>query len=194
MARPQNFDRFRVLDQAVKQFWESGYAGTSMEELDRVTGLNRGSIYNAFGDKKGLYLEALNHYGQLQFGSVEVLITGTSSPREAVAKVFEVALEQVETGKIQRGCLICNAAVEKAPTDSDVKRIVRKYLNVMTRAFISSLRKYNGNGDPQTEVRIEQLAAHLTASYMGFNVVAKAGLPLTTLEDITDSVIAMVSE
>ena len=193
MARPQKFVHDTVLEEAMQIFWQNGYRGTTMENLDQVTGLNRGSLYNAFGGKRALYLMALEHYGDRQFGAAIELIDHSLSTVEAVRDLFDNVINQMKSGEIKRGCFVCNSAIECAPSDQQVAKIIRKYLNRMTASFASSLGKMQEQEGYSDLSEIERLSEHLTASYMGFNVLSKANVPVKSLKQIRDSAMMMIS-
>ncbi len=172
MARPREFDSEDVLARAVRLFWVKGYGGTSLDELDRATGLNRGSLYNAFGDKRRLYLAALDHYGRTEIAAgVRLLETGGPAPK-ALAKLFLGVAKAVEAGEGRHGCLLCNAAVERAPHDPEVEaRVIANYAPL--RQAIAALLR--ARGEPGDRRRIGRLVDGLFASYLGLYVLAKAG-------------------
>ncbi|MGI9333991.1 MAG: TetR family transcriptional regulator [Gammaproteobacteria bacterium] len=191
MARPRAFDRDEVLARAMSLFWARGYAGASLDALDAATGLNRGSVYNAFGDKRGLYLEALEHYGQLEIGAAARAVRNGGPAPGAIGGLFHDAVEHMASQGSQRtGCFMCNAAIELAPVDAHVAERVRLHLGALRDAFAASLERYCGSGT--SENVIAQTADHLLAAYMGLQVLAKAGCPAEQLRSTAESVLAMV--
>ena len=89
MARPRTFDRDEVLDRAVQLFWTQGYERTSVQDLVDSMGIQRGSLYAAFGDKKHLFLEALDRYEQTFRGEMERLLDGPGRAHDGIRAVFE---------------------------------------------------------------------------------------------------------
>ncbi len=190
MARPREFDRKTVLASATDVFWAQGYAGTSLDDLDRATGLNRGSLYNAFGDKHGLYLECLDLYGGHEIGAAVTLLENTSADRPAIRALFTSAVDAVRLRDDRRGCLLCNAAIELAPHDRDVEQKVVEHLGRLRTAFTTALEH---DGSTRSRSDIASLSDHLTASYMGLLVMAKGGFPIAHLKRISDSAAALAN-
>ena len=190
MARPREFDSDEVLARAVRLFWAKGYDGTSLDQLDRATGLNRGSLYNAFGDKRQLYLAALDHYGRNEIvAGVRLLESGGPAP-VALAKLFFGVAKAVEAGAGRDGCLLCNAAVERAPHDPEVEaRVIANYAPL--RAAMTALLARDGrSGDRR---RIARLVDGLFASYLGLYVMAKAGYPARHLRAAAKHALAVLA-
>ncbi len=190
MARPREFDRETVVANATDVFWAQGYAGTSLDDLDRATGLNRGSLYNAFGDKHGLYLECLDLYGSHEIGAAVALLEDTCSKRSAIRMLFKSAVDSVRLGGDRRGCLLCNAAIELAPHDQDVEQKVVEHLGRLRGAFKTAL---ECDGASRSRSEVARLSDHLTASYMGLLVMAKGGFPVAHLKRTADSATTMAT-
>src|SRR5262249_19249611 len=85
MARPRKFDEAQVLRAAMDQFWTAGYAGTSLDNLTEITGLGRGSLYGAFGDKRTLFLRALRDYCCRAIDEWRAKLTGPGAAYERLA-------------------------------------------------------------------------------------------------------------
>ena len=175
MARPREFDQEEVLAAAMRLFWQRGYDGTSLEDLDRATGLNRGSLYNAFGDKRGLYLAALDHYGRSEVIQGVCMLQNARNARAGLGALLLSVATGVEAGTGRRGCLLCNAAVERAPHDPEVEsRVIANYAP-LRKAITHLLRAELEPDSRQTRRHLSGLVDGLFASYLGLYVMAKAG-------------------
>jgi TetR/AcrR family transcriptional repressor of nem operon len=114
MPRPKSFDVDDVLDRAVDLFWMNGYAATSMEDLVKHLGINRGSLYSTFGSKQELYERALERYlesGRVRFAE---MVTNPSIPLREVVKAL---LNSSADKRDHRGCLLVNTTMERNATD-----------------------------------------------------------------------------
>lgn len=191
MARPRKFDHVDILNRMKLAFWENGFNGISMDDVGRITNMNRGSIYNAFGDKRSLYLEALESYGQEQYGAAAQMIQESENAQVAVRNLYDSAFKGMKDDQAQWGCFMCNAAVEVAPVDQEVATIVRKYIGLLTRAFSTSLQA--SNSEVKEVTGLKNVAEQLTASYIGFNVMARTGMPVASLRRISDSSVELAS-
>ncbi len=196
MPRPAKFDREQVVAQVTDLFRHHGFAGTSMDAIDAATGLNRGSVYHAFGDKRGLYLEALQHYGSEQFGAAAELVLAGNCAQHAIRTLFMSAAEALVRDGGQRGCFVCNASIEMAPVDAQVAQLVRKYLSILGKAFVGALTRQHGSGElaatsPQAA---QEIADHLVASYMGLQMLGKAGCPADQLKRVARSSVELLAQ
>src|SRR5260221_10334031 len=91
-GRPRAYDPQAALKRATDTFWKTGYAGTSLDDISAATGMNKPSLYAAFGDKHTLYLEALAHYWQLAIAAMHKALAEDQPLDDAVMRVYEGAL------------------------------------------------------------------------------------------------------
>ncbi len=187
MARPREFDPEDVLTAATALFWRNGFTGTSLAQIDRAVGINRASLYNAFGDKRGLFLACLDHYGEREIGAAVALLSGPSAGVAAVRRLFNGPVKAVQAGKDRRGCLLCNSAVEVSPHDAQVEAIVMRYLDRLRDALAATL---TADGSCKDAVR---RADQLTAHYMGLHVMAKGGATVAQLKRIAAGADALLA-
>src|SRR3984893_15359856 len=122
MAGVKQFDRVQVLDRAIVAFWTRGYTETSIDDLVEATGINRGSIYGTFGDKRRLFLMALDRYWDTVANAMIVELADPD-PRRAIERMFDALTRRTCDPRFPRGCLITNTSLE-CPTCGD--EIARK--------------------------------------------------------------------
>ncbi|MEM7172745.1 MAG: TetR/AcrR family transcriptional regulator [Pseudomonadota bacterium] len=187
MARPREFNQEAVLDRITDLFWRKGYAGTSLDEIDQVSGLKRGSLYNAFGDKRQLYLAALDYYGQREMAAADAFLKAKGPAARAVPALFRAAISAASGEVGRRGCLLCNASIELAPQDHEVEQRVVMHLERLRTAFTDCLK---GSTAPRL---VSQHADHLTAAYMGLLVLIKAGCPQRQLQNVARDAAKLVA-
>ena len=132
MPWEKQFDANAVLDKATDAFWRHGYKGTSMKCLIEETGLNPGSIYAAFTNKRGLFDKCLDHY-VAKFQDKYAELAETQSPRAVILSLFETPAD-CKLSEADRGCLMVNSALE-AGADPEVAAAVRRAMDI-TEAFI----------------------------------------------------------
>ena len=169
MARPRHFDEQAVLDAAVAVFRRSGYARVSVVDLERATGLSTSSLYNAFGDKTGLYRQALAHYVDGFVAPRLAAYAGPGATLEDLERLFTTLVEPpLDDGF---GCLLVNAATEFAGRDSLVADGVRSGIERVAASFQDVLARELGDGP---EVRAAQ--ARLLMLYLGLLVLIRSGL------------------
>jgi TetR/AcrR family transcriptional regulator, transcriptional repressor for nem operon len=160
-----------VLDAALQAFWRKGYEATTLPDLLEATGLARQSLYNAFGDKRALFLACLRRYADGQLGRLsESLQRGPV--RGAIRRVFESALQGATR---ECGCFLVNSAAELLPRDPEVGRLVASTMKRQEQALVDALRRGVREGELSlTPKRIEQTARFLMGTLQGLPVLAKS--------------------
>ena len=186
MARQREFDKDDILRAIVRLFWDKGYEATSYADLMETTGLGKGSLYSAFGDKRALYLQALRSYCETEAKAAADLFSESKerSARERTESFhifLGLPIEPVETARDRRGCFLCNAAVEQAPQNEDVQEIVLQAIDLMRQGVFDGLEKLRP-GNSKNRARAEQLVS----LYFGLRVMAKAGTPVDSLKEARD--------
>jgi TetR/AcrR family transcriptional repressor of nem operon len=181
LPRTREFDQEQVLEAALQAFWQKGYEATSLTDLLEATGLARQSLYNAFGDKRALFLASLRRYADVGIGRLAEALEG-GSVRAAIRAVFEDALHCVQRNQ---GCFLVNASTELLPRDGEVGRLVASTMARQERAFADALRRGVREGELHlTPRRIEQTARFLVAALQGLRVMVKATPGSPALQDV----------
>lgn len=183
MARPRNFDEGAVLDAAMQRFWSRGYDVTSVRDLADGMGLTSASLYNAFGDKLGLYRRALQHY--LDTGVRDRISRFERlAPCDALAaflgEIVELSLKDGE----HRGCMLVNAALEVAPHDPEFRLVVAEELRQIEAFFRRCVQRGLQDGDIASTVDAKDTARLLLGVLMGVRVLARARPERALLEGV----------
>ena len=154
MARPRNFDPDEVLGRAREVFWQKGFQGTSLDDITEATGLNKPSLYAAFGDKNALFLKVLDRYHAYIVENAERIINEGPSARDAI-----------------EGCLSVNASVDCAGENKEVRKRVAAFnrkLELLLRDRLRADRtQFSDQFDP------DAVAHTIIAIYQGLMVLAK---------------------
>ena len=185
MARPRSFDKDKVLDQVMTLFWEKGYGATSMMDIQKATALKPGSLYDSFGGKHDLFLEAIDHYRQHIVRKRLDKLTAPGPARARIEEFFDdlVAFSLGEGKKL--GCLMSNSAVEMAPHDQDTRLIVQNNLVEIAQAFCEVVQEGKDSGEFNTSESAEDIARFLTSTVQGLRVMAKSATSEDTLKTTT---------
>jgi TetR/AcrR family transcriptional repressor of nem operon len=184
MARPAEFDRTEVLDRATRLFWERGFSGTSISDLEQAMGIGRTSIYAAFGAKEDLFMAAIDHYDATYSVKLRNALTSGLPARQAIDLYFEELMKAFSDPDLPLGCLVTNVAVEG---DRGTTRMGRRIAASITRAedtFYRMLRAAQVDGaiDPRADVRA--LSRFMVASTHGLSALAKAVADVAALRDV----------
>ena len=176
MARPREFDEAEVLAKAMDVFWTHGYDATSITELMDATGLAKGSLYKGFGDKKQLFMLALDAY--LADANAGLLECDASSEtgREALERVFSGVVAMSTGSGVRRGCLSVNSAIELGPHDSIVRNRLRQNTRQKEETFATIVRRGIADGSLRHDLDPQAAARCITTLTNGLQVRGKLGL------------------
>lgn len=172
MGKMPKYEISEVLAKVMGRFWRHGYSATSIRDLEVATGLFRGSLYHAFGDKREMFVQALHHYDQLYRKAPIEELEKHPSPREAVLAVFETAASVAVEDGLQNGCLEVNAALELGAHDEEVASLVADAFAGMAEFFCASIERGQACGEISPEVDPEQTAKSLLGLLLGLRVLA----------------------
>ena len=184
VARPREFDKEAVVKAALEVFWRQGYQATSVQDLVEATGVNRGSLYDTFGDKHGLFLAVVEHY-RCEISARRLAQLAAPGPvREKLAGFFDDMIAfSVGEGRLL-GCLMTNAAIELAPHDRDTACAVAANMAAIETAFRRLLTAAQKNGEIAAEKSPRDLARFLTATANGLRVMAKVAPQRVALKSV----------
>jgi TetR/AcrR family transcriptional repressor of nem operon len=171
VARPRTFDEAEVLEGAVEVFREKGYDGTSVPELIDRLGICRQSLYTAFGDKHGLYLRALERWGQREVEAKLALLAGEGSPLENLRTVIR-GFAALATTCPNLGCLTVTAMVQSRG-DPEALAVVARQVDRLESGFREALERARGLGELRRGVRPERLARALTTTCHGMGLLTR---------------------
>jgi TetR/AcrR family transcriptional repressor of nem operon len=173
MGRPREFDETEVLAAAVDCFWAQGYEATSIRDLADRMGLTGASLYNAFGDKRGLYRRALDHYIDASFADRVRRLEGQLPPRQAIAAFFAEIIQRSLDDHQRKGCMLVNSALELAPHDAEFRDIVTGVLEQIEAFFRRCVRAGQRDGTITTSQPAADMARLLLGVHIGLRVLAR---------------------
>jgi TetR/AcrR family transcriptional repressor of nem operon len=183
MARPREFDADAALERATRVFWARGFEQASLDDLCSATGLNRSSLYAAFGDKRGLYLSALARYEDGSAARIAAAFEGRPL-REGLRAFLDGLIESIVDGPGRRGCFIGNCAAEMARLDRGAAARVRRSLERIEAAFHAPLAAARERGELPRGAEPRALARFITAAIQGLRLFGKANAERAALQDI----------
>jgi len=168
----KQFNRDEVLGKAMELFWNQGYAATGMTQLLDRMGIGRQSLYDTFGDKKSLYLAALERYFTFLDEQWRVRLEAPGSPLGNLSKLFERMMEIAEeTGFC--GCFIGNAMAEFGDSDAQVRRLLKTALSRMEAMLVAVLERAKDAGEISPQARPRDLAKLMVAAFQGSVLMSK---------------------
>lgn len=177
MGRPRKFEVEQVLEAARDQFWEKGYAATSLDDLMRATGLGKGSLYAAFGDKHQLFLAVLDAYTAWRLEVMRAALGGDAKAIDRLRNLFRVEPRPPEaTLGDTRGCMLVNCTAELASHDPEVQRRARETFAALEDLFVELLEQARAEGDVPPDTDTRELGRLLLAVHQGMEFLAKTGM------------------
>ena len=188
MARPLTFNKAKVLDLAMRQFWKKGYEATSLADLLRATGLSKSSLYATFGDKRKLFLAAFDAYRAARWAEMRQ-IAQRATGREVIRAFFEMIVADGMEGD-GSGCMSINEAVEMAPHDSDVRERVLSDLQLIEAELTTAVKRGQADGSIKSRKSASDLGRILMLAFPGVLVMIRAGFGRSTLDDRLVSLMA----
>jgi TetR/AcrR family transcriptional repressor of nem operon len=184
MPRTKEFEPEAAVQRAMELFWQKGYEATSMSDLLEGMGIGRGSFYDTFGDKRSLFLAALDRFETTRTAWIPQALEDSESPVETIRYVFERTVDSLVGFEPRRGCLLANTAVELAPHDPEIAERIWSYVRRTEDAFENALERARATGDLPEHTDPKALARFLVNNLHGLRVMARAGADRETLEDI----------
>ena len=184
MARPKEFDRDEVLKRAMEVFWARGYEGTSLQDLVKHMRINRQSIYDTFGDKHSLFLQALDRYREIQSRKVFEVLDRPGSVKRNLKLLFQEAVNKALSEEGRRGCLVGNAMSELAGRCKETAARTCNSVASAERTFQHALQRGKEQGELPAVRDTRAVARFLYSSLQGLLLLAKATRDRQLLNDI----------
>jgi len=174
MARTREFDEEKVLDAAMQLFWEKGYEATSLSDLTSRMGIQRPSIYSAFGDKKELFEAALRKYTMSRASEARNKLQSHPSVKDAFRLFFTEVVDEEYSESLSRGCFCINTMVELAPHDEKFEILTREHQMYLSVIFQETIERGIQSGELKTDIDAKSVAQALIVSLIGLTVIMKS--------------------
>lgn len=187
VGRPREFDVDEALDAAMQAFWAKGYESTSLTDLMSATGLHKGSIYQAFGDKHTLFKLALRRYLEQIRAEMRSDVESAPSPFEGIRSVGHGMLDNVDSDGSCRGCLAVNSMVELAPHDAEVKAILDEHLSLDRGLLEEAVAAAQDAGQLSAERRPAIVATMIMTFMAGLATTTKGLIDIDEAHDLFDA-------
>jgi TetR/AcrR family transcriptional repressor of nem operon len=184
MPRSPTFDRDQKLEEAMELFWEQGYEATSVQDLVDHLGLNRSSLYNTFGGKHDLYLEALDRYRASDNRALRRHLRDAPTALDGIRRAFAAVAEQATENEC--GCFTTNATVERAACDPSTRERACETFRVTRSLFREAVERAQDEGTVSDARDSQALGRYLTNAYNGLSLTAKTCPSADVVQDIVD--------
>ncbi|MGW2563045.1 TetR/AcrR family transcriptional regulator [Streptomyces sp. NPDC001514] len=192
MARPRQFDEEEVVRTARDQFWSVGYKSTSMDDLSAVTGLGRGSLYGAFGDKHALFLRALDSYNSDALGAWRTTLGGPGPALPKLERHVRNVTEGINSDVERRGCMMAKIAAELSSVDEAVAERIAAVVRELHGALRRCIAQAQAEGSLDADADADGLASLLLAVLRGVEALGKAGATPEVVNGAAEQALALL--
>jgi AcrR family transcriptional regulator len=184
-GRPRAFDADAALDRAVNVFWEKGYAGASLPDLTKAMGINRPSLYAAYGNKAELFHKALDRYRQGPLAAMRAALDAPTA-RAAVERLLFAAVDLQTNPRTPRGCLMVQGALTCGDSGECARKellaVRRKHEHLLRDRFIRAIEE----GDLPQDVDAADLSRYISTVIRGMAVQAASGATRAELKRVAE--------
>lgn len=178
MARPKKYDRDAALEKAMKTFRVKGYKATSVHDLVQGTGLNRFSLYDSFGSKRGLFIAVLDKYcdSVMERGmrALETDEEGLGCLRTYLQDYADRVRGNMRKRYAPKGCLMTMVSLEPINRDREIAKRLEANLRRMVRAFRQVLKRARKLGEVNPKADLDDYARFLAGCTQGLDILAKS--------------------
>lgn len=193
MVRTRTFDPSTALAEAVNLFSSKGYSATSMEDIVQATGVSRYGLYAAFGNKRELFEQALEHFADSMGRRSFLRLLEPGASLDHIRQIFADRVQDMCCLDENKGCLFIHTAMGLAKQDEDLREVLQKFMRRMSKAFEIGLESAKGLGEVRNEVDVAAAGELLTSTMFGLAVLGRTGFKEAALTGIVESTLASVS-
>ena len=192
MARPREFDEVTALEAAIECFWQRGYEATSVRDLADKMGISAPSLYNAYGDKHALFVQALERYLDHTTRARIKRLEDSLPPKRAIHRFLEEIIERSVNDRERRGCFLINSALEVAPHDEELGALIADRLAEIEAFFYRSIKAAQAEGSVPRGRIPKDLARLLLGVLLGIRVLARSKPERALLEGVARPALALL--
>lgn len=190
MARRKEFDPEQALDKAMRLFWRSGYENASLEDLITEMGIARQSLYDTFGDKRGLYLKAMAHYRDQTNWNMQKMLRKTASVKAGFAKLlYGLARETQE--QHERSCFLLSANLQRDAKDAAIRDFLRDNQARVEAIFAEALARAQKQKELPAKQDAAALARFFVVTIQGMRAMARLKSDRKALEQVAGIALAV---
>lgn len=189
MSRVKTFDENEALKAAMYLFWSKGYAETSMQDIEKAMKLKRTSIYNAFGNKRSLFQQALMFYLDTVLTRFVAVLEQGSTAKQSIKNALNEVIELHYNPDNPGGCMVVLSLLESNQHDEETNMIINGAIRQLRDAVIKTLKRGNKNGEFKNKMHYQNFANQVVAMITGTIVMAKANFSKSELEKLNNAAI-----
>ena len=193
-GRPRAYDPETALDAATAAFWHGGFSGTSLDDLGVAAGMNRPSLYAAFGDKKTLYLQTLARYVDLSLAAMRAELGDDRPLADSLGGMYAKAISIYRPRDGDgRGCFLVGTAATEAVADADVRDLLQQGLRALDGPLEERFRRAVADGELDDALDVRERARIASAVMHSLAIRARAGDSRESLRTMGDAAVALLA-
>ena len=192
MARPREFDEVTALEAAIDCFWQRGYEATSVRDLADKMGISAPSLYNTYGHKHALFVQALGRYLDHSTRARIKRLEDSLPPKQAIRHFIEEIIERSVNDRERRGCFLINSALEVAPHDRELSALIADRLAEIEAFFRRSIKAAQAEGAVPRARIAKDLARLLLGVLLAIRVLARSKPERALLEGVARPALALL--
>lgn len=187
VGRPREFDTDQVLEAAMRAFWAKGYESTSLTDLVAATGLHKGSLYQAFGDKHSLFVQALQRYLDEMLRLEHEAVSKAATPLQGLKDVLHGMIDMTDDDDdCPMGCLAVNSLIEMVPHDEKIEQIMANHMGLVRSTFGKVVSRAQAAGEIGTERSADVITAIMMTFMAGLATTVKGPLSKSEAHELLD--------
>lgn len=179
-----------MLSAAQATFWDNGYAGTTLEDLLAATGLGKGSLYGAYGDKRRLFLRVLREYDEANDRMLRAWLARAERGVDVIRDFVLGPLRDPSGAPARRGCLLANTAMELAASAPEVAVEARRSYDATTAVLADAIRRAQRENDVASRIDPWQTAQAVLAGQLGLTILGRTGQDSAVLQAVAETLLA----
>ncbi|HET8800446.1 MAG TPA: TetR family transcriptional regulator [Marinobacter sp.] len=194
MARHARYDRKTALEKAIVLFWEKGYQGSSMKQIEQALDMRPGSIYATFGNKDGLFSEALATYAEQGGREMAAHMSGYESVLDGIQDYLRMVAADCGSGDTTpaRACMIVKSLLESSHTQPAIKSQSLAIMAAIESSFTALLEQAKTRGELAESTDCSRLARLFQAQLVGLRAVAERELGQEALAQLADDMAGVI--
>lgn len=176
----------------MRVFWEQGYHATSVQDLMKAAGVQKQSLYGAFGNKRSLFLKCLSLYTKQMLLEVQKMLNEGDSALEGIARVLRFASQPTDSKKCPAGCLMANTALELGLDDPGVAEEIRIMFRGFEKLLGAAVRKAQAQGEIAKNLDSAAIGQNLANTISGIRILEKTGAPKQQVRTVVETALAVI--
>ena len=193
MPWEKTFEVRDAIDKAMRVFWTKGYVDTSIADLLEATGLKRSSLYNAFGGKRDLFVQALRKYDRENSRATLSRLEEIEDPRQAIQTLFEGAIQEALADPDRKGCLLVNTSLELPTHDKEIQTIVKTGMRAVEAFLQRQIELGQARSELPESIDPQETARALVALMAGIRVLGRGVFEESALRSIAAQALRLIA-